>query len=69
MVMTAIGIRMAHLVPDPAGCPGSRSLRLIPENGGEIQINVTVSEVRRLLTVLTEAEESEGRPLVREEPK
>jgi hypothetical protein len=52
MITKAIGIKSAELTEDPTGNPGSRLLRIVTENGGEVQINLTVAELRRLITVL-----------------
>lgn len=52
MITKAIGIKSAELIEDPTGNPGSQLLRLVTKNGGEVQINLTVSEIRQLAQVL-----------------
>lgn len=52
MITKAIGIKSAEVREDPIGIPGSRILRIVTETGGEIVINVTVAEIRRLTQVL-----------------
>lgn len=52
MVTKAIGIKSAELISDKTGNPGTWLLRIVTKNGGEVQINITVEELRRLATVL-----------------
>jgi hypothetical protein len=52
MITKAVGLKLAELVEAPDGNPGSRNLKLVSPDGGEIHINLTVQELNRLAVVL-----------------
>lgn len=52
--MKGFGLQLAHLITDDRGGPVARTLRILPQNGGEIRLHLNPCEILRLQQVLTD---------------